>query len=49
MNILGKEQMEEFGLTGPTIYDPFIPSATAQELASGAIRVLHNIIPAKFK
>jgi len=41
--------MEQFGLTGPTIYDPSIISASAQEMASGAIRALHNIIPAKFK
>jgi len=47
--ILGKENMKQYGLIEPTIYDPSINSAFAQEMTSGAFRVLHNIIPAKFK
>lgn len=41
--------MEEYGLTGPTVYDPSVNSAFAQEMTSGAFRAVHNIIPAKFK
>jgi len=41
--------MKEYGLTGPTTYDPSINSALSQEMTSGAFRAVHNIIPGKFK
>lgn len=41
--------MKEFGLNGPTVYDPSINSAFAQEMTSGGFRAVHNIIPGKFK
>ncbi|VVC27285.1 Hypothetical protein CINCED_3A000564 [Cinara cedri] len=46
--LLGDEYMKEYKLTGPTVYDPSISSALAQEMTSGAFRAVHNIIPAKF-
>lgn len=49
LNILGKENMERFGLIEPTVYDSSINSALAQEMTSGAFRAVHNIIPGKFK
>lgn len=41
--------MKKYGLTEKTSYDPSINSALSQEMTSGAFRVLHNIIPAKFE
>lgn len=48
-NCLGNDNMKKYGLVGDTVYDPSINSAMAQEMTSGAFRVVHNIIPAKFK
>jgi len=41
--------MNEYGLNNETNYDPTIIPAVAQEMTSGAFRLLHNIIPAKLK
>lgn len=41
--------MNEYGLNNETNYDPTIIPSMAQEMTSGAFRLLHNIIPAKFK
>jgi len=42
--------MEKYGLNNnATEYDPTIFSSVSQEMTSGAYRLLHNIIPAKFE
>lgn len=41
--------MNDYGLNSATNYDPTISTAVAQEMTSGAYRVLHNIIPAHLK
>lgn len=41
--------MDKYGLTNETDYDPTITAFMAQEMTSGAFRILHNIIPAQFK
>ncbi|XP_025202646.1 peroxidase-like [Melanaphis sacchari] len=46
--ILGEKYINEYGLNNETNYDPTIIPSTAQEMTSGAYRLLHNIIPAKF-
>ncbi|XP_016664411.1 peroxidase-like [Acyrthosiphon pisum] len=45
--ILGEKYMNEYGLNSETKYDPTIMRSMAQEMTSGALRLLHNIIPAK--
>jgi len=45
--ILGENYINEYGLNNETNYDPTIMPAVAQEMTSGAFRLLHNIIPAK--
>lgn len=47
--ISGKQYMEEYGLNRETNYDPSITVAMAQEMTSGAFRLLHSMIPAQFK
>lgn len=47
--ILGEHYMEEYGLNSETNYDPTITVSMSQEMTSGAYRLLHNIIPARFK
>lgn len=46
---LGEQYMNEYGLTSKTNYDPTITVSMAQEMTSGAFRILHNIIPAQFR
>lgn len=41
--------MKDYGLNRETNYDPAITVSIAQEMTSGAYRLLHNIIPAQFK
>jgi len=41
--------MNEYGLNHETNYDPTIMASMAQEMTSGAFRLLHNIIPAQLK
>lgn len=41
--------MKDYGLNRKTQYDPTITVSMAQEMTSGAYRLLHNIIPARFK
>jgi hypothetical protein len=47
--ILGEQYMKEYGLNRETNYDPSITVAMAQEMTSGAFRLLHSMIPAQFK
>lgn len=49
LSILGEKNMDKYGLNRATNYDPTIVSSVAQEMTSGAYRLLHNIIPAQFK
>lgn len=45
----GEKYMEKYGLTSETKYDPTLIVSVAQEMTSGAFRLLHNIIPAQLK
>ncbi|KAL4142203.1 hypothetical protein QTP88_004707 [Uroleucon formosanum] len=46
--ILGEKYINEYGLNDETNYDPTLIASMAQEMTSGAFRLLHNIIPAQF-
>ena len=41
--------MNKYGLSNETNYDPTIMVSMAQEMTSGAFRLLHNTIPARLK
>lgn len=45
----GQNFVEEYGLAKKTEYDPTLIASVSQEMTSSAFRIVHNIIPAKFK